>query len=130
MPTPHLPPGFDFTDPDLYAERLPVDELAHIRDVSPIWWNDQPIGAGGFHDGGYWVITKHKDVKNVSLQNAAYSSVTKTAIPEVISMIRIERIKTFMCRNAQRDRLMARLSDRSIAHRSGHTSHRRQPSAL
>ena len=28
MPTPNLPPGFDFTDPDIYAERLPVDELA------------------------------------------------------------------------------------------------------
>ena len=28
MPTPNLPPGFDFTDPDMYAERLPVEELA------------------------------------------------------------------------------------------------------
>ena len=25
MPTPNLPPGFDFTDPDMYAERLPID---------------------------------------------------------------------------------------------------------
>ena len=23
MPTPNLPPGFDFTDPDIYTERLP-----------------------------------------------------------------------------------------------------------
>ena len=28
MASPDLPPGFDFTDPDIYAERLPVDELA------------------------------------------------------------------------------------------------------
>ena len=28
MPSPDLPPGFDFTDPDIYAERLPIDELA------------------------------------------------------------------------------------------------------
>ena len=28
MPSPDLPPGFDFTDPDIYAERLPVEELA------------------------------------------------------------------------------------------------------
>ena len=44
MPTPNLPPGFDFTDPDMYAERLPVDELAHMRKVAPIWW--QRAGAG------------------------------------------------------------------------------------
>ena len=31
MPTPNLPPGFDFTDPDIYAERLPVEELAEMR---------------------------------------------------------------------------------------------------
>ena len=39
MPTPNLPPGFDFTDPDIYAERLPVEELAEMRKVAPIWWN-------------------------------------------------------------------------------------------
>ena len=31
MPTPNLPPGFDFTDPDIYAERLPVEELAEAE---------------------------------------------------------------------------------------------------
>ena len=41
MPTPNLPPGFDFTDPDMYAERLPVEELAEMRKVAPIWWNEQ-----------------------------------------------------------------------------------------
>ena len=65
MPTPNLPPGFDFTDPDIYAERLPVEELAELRRVAPIWWNEQPMGTGGFDDGGFWVVTKHKDVKEV-----------------------------------------------------------------
>ena len=54
MRTPNLPPGFDFTDPDIYAERLPVDELAEMRKVAPIWWNEQPKGVGGFDDGGFW----------------------------------------------------------------------------
>ena len=44
--TPNLPPGFDFTDPDIYAERLPVAELAEMRKVAPIWWNEQPKGSG------------------------------------------------------------------------------------
>jgi len=81
MPTPNLPPGFDFTDPDIYAERLPVEELAEMRRAAPIWWNEQPLGVGGFDDGGFWVVTKHKDVKEVSLRSDAFSSLQKTALP-------------------------------------------------
>jgi len=81
MPTPNLPPGFDFTDPDIYRERLPVEELAELRRAAPIWWNEQPIGVGGFNDGGYWVVSKHKDVKEVSLRSDVFSSWENTALP-------------------------------------------------
>ena len=57
MPKPDLPAGFDFTDPDIYAERLPVDELAQMRKVAPIWWNEQPLDMRGFGVGGFWVVT-------------------------------------------------------------------------
>src|SRR6478735_4353050 len=79
--TPNLPPGFDFTDPDVYAERLPVAELAEMRKVAPIWWNEQPREVGGFDDSGYWVVTKHKDVKEVSRRSDVFSSLEKTALP-------------------------------------------------
>jgi cholest-4-en-3-one 26-monooxygenase len=78
---PDLPAGFDFTDPDIYAERLPIEELAEMRKVAPIWWNAQPEGIGGFGDGGYWVVTKHKDVKEVSRRSEVFSSLEKTALP-------------------------------------------------
>jgi cholest-4-en-3-one 26-monooxygenase len=81
MPTPNLPPGFDFTDPDIYAQRLPVEELAEMRKVAPIWWNEQPAGVGGFDDGGFWVVTKHRDVKEVSRRSDVFSSLAKTALP-------------------------------------------------
>src|SRR4029450_7067295 len=81
MPPPDLPPGFDFTDPDIYAERLPIEELAHMRKVAPIWWNEQPKGVGCFDDEGFWVLTKHKDVKEVSLRSDIFSSNAKTALP-------------------------------------------------
>ncbi|MDH6247320.1 cytochrome P450 [Mycobacterium sp. OTB74] len=81
MPVPNLPPGFDFTDPDIYAQRLPVAELAEMRRVAPIWWNEQPTGIGGFDDGGYWVVTRHKDVKEVSRRSDVFSSQEKTALP-------------------------------------------------
>ena len=81
MAGPDLPPGFDFTDPDIYTERLPVEELAELRKSAPIWWNEQPLGVGGFDDGGYWVVTKHKDVKEISRRSDVFSSMTKTALP-------------------------------------------------
>jgi cholest-4-en-3-one 26-monooxygenase len=78
---PNLPPGFDPTDPDMCVERLPVEELAELRRTAPIWWCEQPIGTGGFEDGGFWVVTKHKDVKEVSLRSDIFSSLQNTAIP-------------------------------------------------
>ena len=83
MPSPNLPPGFDFTDPDMYAERLPVEELAHMRKVAPIWWQQQDRGNLAFGDGGYWVVTKHKDVKEVSRRSDVFSSNKKTALAAV-----------------------------------------------
>lgn len=44
---PNLPPGFDFTDPDIYATRLPTEEFAEVRRAAPIWWNEQPPDVGG-----------------------------------------------------------------------------------
>ncbi len=80
MAEPSIPPGFDFTDPDLYAERVPADELAELRRTAPVWWNPQPRGASGFDDEGYWVVTKHADVLEVSRASHLYSSEEKTAI--------------------------------------------------
>src|SRR5262245_60895397 len=76
-----LPRGCDFTDPDIYAERLPVKELAHMRKVAPIWWHKQQTGNLAFGDTGYWVVTKHKDVKEVSRRSDVFSSNKKTALP-------------------------------------------------
>jgi cholest-4-en-3-one 26-monooxygenase len=80
-PIPDLPAGFDFTDPDIHAERLPVEELAELRRTAPIWWNEQPNGIGGFDDDGYWVVSKHKDVKEVSRRSDVFSSLENTALP-------------------------------------------------
>ena len=80
MAEPSIPPGFDFTDPDLYVRRVPTDELAELRRTAPVWWNAQPRGASGFDDEGYWVVTKHADVLEVSRASDIYSSQRNTAI--------------------------------------------------
>ncbi|WP_020657935.1 cytochrome P450 [Amycolatopsis benzoatilytica] len=80
MAAPLLPAGFDFTDPDLYASRLPLEEFAELRRTAPVWWNPQPHNTAGFGDDGYWVVTRHADVKAVSRDSELYSSEEKTAI--------------------------------------------------
>jgi cholest-4-en-3-one 26-monooxygenase len=77
---PNIPPGFDFTDPDLYSRRLPMDEFAELRRAAPVWWSPKPRGVGGFDDEGYWVVTKHADVVAVSRDSDNYSTWENTAI--------------------------------------------------
>jgi cholest-4-en-3-one 26-monooxygenase len=81
VPSPNLPSGFDFTDPDVYAERLPAEELAELRRAAPVWWNQQPHGAEAFGDDGYWLVTKHHDVREVSLRDDLYSSAANCIVP-------------------------------------------------
>ncbi|MBC7306582.1 MAG: cytochrome P450, partial [Dietzia sp.] len=77
-----IPEGFDFTDPELYEKRLPHPEWAHLRRTEPIRWCANEPGADGFDDHGYWVVTKHEDVKEISRRtNEVFSTFENTAIP-------------------------------------------------
>ncbi|SON63683.1 Steroid C26-monooxygenase [Mycobacterium simulans] len=93
MICPNLPLGFDPTDPDIYVDRIPVAELAELRKSAPIWWCEQPVGKGGFNDGGFWVVTKHKDVREVSLRSDVFSSRQDTVIPRFHDNIAREDIE-------------------------------------
>lgn len=80
MVAPQIPAGFDFTDPDMYATRIPVEEFAELRRTAPTWWNAQPKGIAGFGDDGYWVVSRHAEVKQVSINSEVYSAAENTAI--------------------------------------------------
>ncbi len=80
MAEPSIPPGFDFTDPDLYLQRVPAEEFAELRRTAPVWWNQQPRGASGFDDEGYWVVSRHADVLHASRASDIYSSQEKSAL--------------------------------------------------
>ncbi|NNH70815.1 cytochrome P450 [Nocardia uniformis] len=80
MSAPSIPTGFDFTDPELFAKRLPVEEFAELRRTAPIFWNPQADGVSGFDTGGYWVVTKLDDVKEISKHSEIYSSEENTAV--------------------------------------------------
>lgn len=47
MATPLIPAGFDFTDPDLYATRMPLEEFAALRKTAPVWWNPSRTTSPG-----------------------------------------------------------------------------------
>ncbi|MEU3193547.1 cytochrome P450 [Streptomyces sp. NPDC006992] len=77
---PALPDGFDLTDPDVYQDRVPLPEFALLRETAPVWWVRQPRGVAGFDDEGYWAVTRHADVKEVSTRPELYSSNLNTAV--------------------------------------------------
>ncbi len=77
----NIPDDFDFLDADLNLKGLPVEELAELRRAEPIHWVDVPGGTGGFGDKGYWLVTKHADVKEVSRRSDVFLSSPDGAIP-------------------------------------------------
>ncbi|MFI6053489.1 cytochrome P450 [Streptomyces violascens] len=92
MRCPHLPDGFDFTDPDLLQSRVPHPEFAELRQTAPVWWCAQPNGIAGFQDDGYWAVTRHADVKYVSTHPELFSSNTNTAVIRFNESISREQI--------------------------------------
>jgi cholest-4-en-3-one 26-monooxygenase len=80
MAEPRIPAGFDFTDPNLYEHRVPAAEFAELRRAAPVWWNAQPRGASGFDDEGYWVVSKHADIVEISRSSELFGSWENTAI--------------------------------------------------
>ncbi|MBZ6472185.1 cytochrome P450 [Streptomyces griseocarneus] len=89
---PALPDGFDLTDPDLYAHRVPLPEFALLRRTAPVSWIPQPRGLAGFADDGYWAVTRHADVRWVSARPEVFSSALNTSVIRFHPSIRGEQI--------------------------------------
>ncbi len=94
---PFLPEGYDFTDPDVLARGLPVAEFAELRRTAPIWWNEQHQSV--FDDGGYWVITRHADIKAISREGVLWSTNRKGAVmrlPDGVTSEQLEFTKALL----------------------------------
>jgi cholest-4-en-3-one 26-monooxygenase len=76
--TTFLPAGYDFTDPDVLLRGIPVTEFAELRKTAPVWWNEQSESI--FNDGGYWVISRHEDIKSISKNGDLWSTNAKGAV--------------------------------------------------
>ncbi|MGH3734698.1 MAG: cytochrome P450 [Micromonosporaceae bacterium] len=55
-------------------------DFAEQRRTAPVAWVPQRRGSAGFDDEGYWAVTRHCDVKEVSKDSETFSSYENTAI--------------------------------------------------
>jgi cholest-4-en-3-one 26-monooxygenase len=83
-------PAFDFTDPDVLLQGIPVTEFAELRKTAPVWWNDQQESI--FDDGGYWVITRHEDIKAISRNGDLWSTNRKGAVMRLPDGVTAEQL--------------------------------------
>jgi cytochrome P450 len=58
----------DVYNPDSYRHGIPHEQFAWLRQHSPVHWHPHPDG------GGYWAISKHTDVIDVSRDNKTFSA--------------------------------------------------------
>ena len=66
--------GTDFTDPDLIQAGVPLPEFAYLRQTEPMYWNAQTVENSSYDDGGFWMATRHEDVKAISSARAVIRS--------------------------------------------------------
>ncbi len=61
------PTAPNITEPSLYLDGIPHERFAEIRNTDGLMWHD-------YHDGGFWVVSRHADVKTVSKNGTVFSS--------------------------------------------------------
>ena len=72
--------GVDFTDADRLQLGVPLPEFAWLRENRPMYWNPQTKENSSFDDGGFWLATRHEDVRAISSARDGWSSEENTAI--------------------------------------------------
>jgi cholest-4-en-3-one 26-monooxygenase len=64
----------DLTDSTLYADGFPHQVFTELRHSEPVKWQPFPEDFPGVQDTGFWVLSKHDDVQEVSRNPDLYSS--------------------------------------------------------
>ncbi len=86
-------PHIDLADPDNYVGGVPFEWLKQLRAEEPVSWQT----TDAFETGGYWAITKHKDLDFISKKPLLFSSEERTCMlqdlgPEELVMQRLTLI--------------------------------------
>jgi len=67
-------PLVDLSDPDVFVPGYPHAHFRWLREHEPVWWNASAYGSG------FWVLSRYKDVWDVSLDQKTFSSARQGAI--------------------------------------------------
>ena len=68
-------PHFDLTAPETYEGGLPREVFSYLRHDEPVYWHEDPVQGVGF-----WVITRHEDIKYISQHNDLFINNPRTVI--------------------------------------------------
>jgi len=94
LSTPALPVGFDFTDPDLNLAGVPHEQFAELRSTAPVCWVEQrPEARAGQIGDGYWAVSRHADVLEVSKNSTDFSTYENTAVIRFAPDIQREQVE-------------------------------------
>jgi cytochrome P450 len=66
--------GVDLGHPDTYVDGVPYETFARLRRDAPVAWVAEPAYAGFDGGPGFWAVTRHADIVEVSRHPEVYSS--------------------------------------------------------
>ncbi len=76
---PRCPVDINLVDPDTFEAGVPFEAFATMRKEAPVFWHDQPDTYGE----GFWVVSRHADVVEVSRLPEVFSSYERGALLSV-----------------------------------------------
>jgi cholest-4-en-3-one 26-monooxygenase len=81
-------------DPDIYQRSgAPHEQFAWLREHAPVFWHADGGGAGW---PGFWAVTKHEDVAQVTRHPEIFSSARRTAVFKEWPDMAVERMRSMM----------------------------------
>jgi cytochrome P450 len=66
--------GVDLGHPDTYVDGVPYETFARLRRDAPVAWVAEPAYEGFDGGPGFWAVTRHADIVEVSRHPEIYSS--------------------------------------------------------
>jgi cholest-4-en-3-one 26-monooxygenase len=87
-------PGISLVDPDIYQRSgAPHDQFTWLRAEAPVFWH---ADGGSVGWPGFWAVTKHEDVSQVTRHPEIFSSARRTAVFKEWSDLGVERLRLMM----------------------------------
>ncbi len=87
-------PEINLVDPDIYQRGgAPHEQFAWLREHAPVFWHADGGGAGW---PGFWAVTRHEDVAQVTRHPEIFSSARRSATFQEWSDLGVERMRLMM----------------------------------